>query len=422
MSSIPKQTFSVIEFTSLPQNLRTAEMRKKFDMDGSGFLEAKNSKGRNEIARLEQSMGLDLSKYKKEASGVEMSSTSSYGIGHQVIDWYDTPSSTMYDKSGKPSVEIVRYSDGSISRTEIKGNTSTTRTYDENLNIEPEGNGHSHKVTENATFNGIKGLTKTEWKNSDGSTTIMYEKDIEVASEYTVPTSPNYIEIRMTKDANGKITSFCQQTVDPKRKTEWGTPMIKCNGMSISQVFANDKFKLEKKHTDEYLLNDLRSFDRTMLKSKDEYFFNGKPAQVVPVENGRYEITQDGKTACYSHDGKKLRMDYVTAETKNLENLIDGYKNAYKKKVSVDGKTSWYYDSKGKQISQADYHSKVVKDIKIKNGKFTYYGKELPAKRNRDGSYNVTLGNEVFTLRMQVTKKKENNENDQTPWYLKIFN
>lgn len=421
MSSIPKQTFSVIEFTSLPQNLRTAEMRKKFDMDGSGFLEAKNAKGQNEIYRLEQSMGLDLSKYKKEASKVEGTYVN---VGSPYVrNCIDVPGSIMYDKSGKPSVVIGVYSDGSIERTEIKGNTSTTRTYDANFNIKPEGNGDSYKVTENATFNGIKGLTKVEWKNSDGSTTIEYEKDKEVASEYTVPTSPNYIEIRMTKDANGKITSFCQQTVDPKRKTEWGTPMIKCNGMSISQVFANDKFKLEKKHTDEYLLNDLRSFDRTMLKSKDEYFFNGKPAQVVPVENGRYEITQDGKTACYSHDGKKLRMDYVTAETKNLENLIDGYKNAYKKKVSVDGKTSWYYDPKGKQISQADYHSKVVKDIKIKNGKFTYYGKELPAKRNRDGSYNVTLGNEVFTLRMQVTKKKKvNNENDQTPWYLKIFN
>lgn len=413
MSSISKQTFSVIEFTSLPQNLRTAEMRKKFDMDGSGFLEAKNAKGQNEIYRLEQSMGLDLSKYKKEASKVKISKSVN-GTVEQSI---------MYDKNGKPSVYLTECNEannlfGGVKRIEIKGNVETTRTYDENFNIEPETNGYSHIVTNNATFNGIKGLTKTEWKNKDGSTTIMYEKDIEVTSEYTVPATPNYIEIRMTKDANGEITSFCQQTVDPKHKTEWGTPIIKCNGMSISQVFANDKFKLVKKHTDEYLKDDLRSLDRSMLKSKDEYFFNGKPAQVVPVENGRYEITQDGKTECYSHDGKKLRMDYVTAETKNLE---DGYKNEYKKKVSADGKTSWYYDAQGKQISKADYHSKVVKDIKVKNGKFTYFGKELPAKRNRDGSYNVTLGNEVFTLRMKVTKKKENNENDQTPWYLKLF-
>ena len=52
MSNIQNKTFSIIEFTSLPKNLRTVEMRKKFDADNSGFLEANNSKGQNEIYQL----------------------------------------------------------------------------------------------------------------------------------------------------------------------------------------------------------------------------------------------------------------------------------------------------------------------------------------------------------------------------------
>ena len=393
MSNVQNKTFSIIEFTSLPQNLRTVEMRKKFDADNSGFLEANNSKGQNEIYQLEQAMGLDLSKYKKEASKVAI-----------CAGYNGTEQSIMYDKNGKPSVYLSEYNEennlwGRVARIEKKGNVVTQRTYDKNFNIEPETNGHSYTTTHNATFQGINGLEKKELKNADGSTTIWYTKDKEVASEYTAPTGPNYVDIYMDKAPNGEITYFEKKTLDTKHKSEYGYPMIKYEKMGSSQLFANDKSKLVRKYYENGYQNEINSLDHTILKSREEYFLNGKPVHVQMAENGRYAVTHDGKTEYYSHDGKKLRMDYVKADTKNLE-------YGYKKKVSVNGETSWYYDPQGKQISKADYHSKVVKEIKVKNGKFNFHGKELQTKRNSDGSYNVTLGEEVFTLKIKVAKKK----------------
>ena len=57
----------VIEFTSLPEKLKTQKVREFYDKDGSGFLESCNSQGQNEIslmANLAKSLGIDLSKYK----------------------------------------------------------------------------------------------------------------------------------------------------------------------------------------------------------------------------------------------------------------------------------------------------------------------------------------------------------------------
>lgn len=384
-----QKTIKVIEFTSLPQNLRTPEIRKKFDIDSSGFLESKNSVGQNEIYRIEQAMGLDLSKYTKEASKVETTEDS-----WEDINWVPYQKSTMYDKEGKPSVILAGNKDGflgEVQRTEINGNVETTRTYDKNLNIEPETNGFSHVVTKNVTYKGIKGLTKTEYKDEDGITTIRYERGHYESRESSDCASADFREIEIRKDKDGEIVYYEDFGTDPKTVTY---DKYYKEGIGATKTF--EFWILEKE-------NIFSSKYGTLLKRKNsnagtQYLLNGKQVQVKQVDNGRYEITQDGKTDYYSHDGIKLRMDYVTAKTTNLE-------NRYKKKTSMDGKTAWYYNPQGKAVSQAAYHSNIVKNIKVKDGKFIYKGKELKSKQNDNGTYTVTIGAEDFTLKIKTSRK-----------------
>lgn len=54
----------VIEFSSLPENLKTEKVRKFYDKDGSRFLESNNANGQNEIDLMAKAFNLDLSKYK----------------------------------------------------------------------------------------------------------------------------------------------------------------------------------------------------------------------------------------------------------------------------------------------------------------------------------------------------------------------
>ena len=54
----------VIEFSSLPTELKTKEVREFYDKDGSGFLESNNWNGQNEVALMAEAFGLDLSNYK----------------------------------------------------------------------------------------------------------------------------------------------------------------------------------------------------------------------------------------------------------------------------------------------------------------------------------------------------------------------
>lgn len=77
--------------------------------------------------------------------------------------------------------------------------------------------------------------------------------------------------------------------------------------------------------------------------------------EIEYLENKRQRITetteQSTVSATYSHDGKKLREDYVNA-TEQV--LADGYKI----KTSPDGKTQWFYTPDGKAISKEEFKNR----------------------------------------------------------------
>ena len=350
MSGVQRPTFSVVEFTSLPQNLRTKQIRKKFDKDGSGFLEAKNAQGQNEIYMLEQAMGLDLSKYKTATSKVE---TNTRDTGN--IDYQPYKVSTLYGPNGKPSVVLYsqvkrNFIDSEfISREEINGNKSTTQTYiGSNLKLDKES--PTETVTKNVSYGNKKGLTKTEIKDID------------------------YTEVSYV-DKNGHVVA-CFQEIAGKNMDYTKNPY----NQESETLFNDNKYGILTKHT-----------ENTGKGDAVHYTLNGEKAEVKKSKNGRYEITQKEKTNVYSHDGKKLKMSYVMADTIKLE-------NGYQKKVSPNGKETWYYAPNGKAISQAQYHVSVAKNIKVRNGKFIYNNQELPAKLNKNGSYTVNVGGENIVL------------------------
>ena len=353
MSGVQRPTFSVVEFTSLPQNLRTTQIRKKFDKDGSGFLESKNAQGQNEIYMLEQAMGLDLSKYKRAASKVEIT-TSDTGD----IDYHPFKTSTLYGSNGKPSVVIKGQVPNKsfvnseyIERKEINGNKSTTQTYiGSNLKLDKES--PTETVTKNVSYGNKKGLTKTEIKDID------------------------YTEVSYV-DKNGNVVA-CFQEIAGKNMDYTKNPY---KYQESETLFNDKKYGILTKHT-----------ENTGKGDAVYYTLNGEKANVKKSKNGRYEITQKEKTNVYSHDGKKLKMSYVMADTIKLE-------NGYQKKVSPNGKETWYYAPNGKATSQAQYHVSVAKNIKVRNGKFIYNNQELPAKLNKNGSYTVTVGNENIVLK-----------------------
>ena len=77
--------------------------------------------------------------------------------------------------------------------------------------------------------------------------------------------------------------------------------------------------------------------------------------EVEYLENKRQRVTetteQSTVSATYSHDGIKLREDYLNA-TEQV--LADGYKI----KTSPDGKNQWFYTPDGKAISKEEFRNR----------------------------------------------------------------
>ncbi len=77
---------------------------------------------------------------------------------------------------------------------------------------------------------------------------------------------------------------------------------------------------------------------------EEEYVELGRVRRTEATEEGTVSVT-------YSHDGKKLREDYVNA-TEQV--LADGYKI----KTSPDGKVQWFYTPDGKAISKEEFRNR----------------------------------------------------------------
>ena len=163
----------IIQFTSLPSNLRTQVVRIKYDTDGSGFLESRNSKGENEISKIEQEMGLELSTYKQPVSKVIVENDKENSAFKE---------STLYDNNGKPATRLrgIENFYTALEYTEINENVETIYPLDDNFNKYSE---YKTTRTKNTTYNGTKGWIKEEHKvNSSGDTRIKYENDNTIIS------------------------------------------------------------------------------------------------------------------------------------------------------------------------------------------------------------------------------------------------
>lgn len=204
----------VVEFVKLPFQYRTSEVRKKYDTDGSGFLEFYNNDRKNEIQTIEQELGLDLSKYRTEVKnlttttvpiedGVERHSKAEFANGTKVT--YVFQGNNAY---------------GAADRVEEKGDRREVVGLNKNMmpynnisseNLRPHRRGNDDwfmtKLTEekNVEYRGQKGLTKTEFVQDAGGvhTITRYEKGTKG--------SPDYYFAEVTTLNNSDIPDFAQE-------------------------------------------------------------------------------------------------------------------------------------------------------------------------------------------------------------------
>lgn len=289
------QSNIVIEFTSLPEKLKTKEVRAFYDKDGSAFLESKNSNGQNEIALMKefaQSMGIDLMKYKSDI--VKTNAQTHVGIdaqGNVIRRVSVNRSSILYDTY---SAGYMENKDGSTqSRLELDANykpTGSTRTWVNQPNgridkrgVTPMENGmvcHSH---ENFGPNG----THEEWNDT------IYDKNGKVLATYQTKS--------VRKDKNGeeeyKTISEKYNVYEEKQLTKGK------NNLVLHRTYNAEGTK------DSVGLSEFPQ--KTSLES-ETMTLNGKKVQAKPIGKGRYEVTTEKGNVYYiSHDGKILKPEYV---------------------------------------------------------------------------------------------------------------
>lgn len=203
----------IVDFTTLPANLRTREIRKNYDLNTNGILESKTDNGQNEIHELEKAMRIDLSEYKIEVSKVATDVSS-----RTDRSWTPYQYTNVYNTQGKKVLSFESegedgFVDGEFCRVEINNNERTIKMYNENL--EPEDG--CIKKSENVTFNNVKGFKKTEYIKADGSSTIYYLKG---SNSGEMPT-PDFRQIRIEKNALGETVRYTDLTAD-----EYGSPKV----------------------------------------------------------------------------------------------------------------------------------------------------------------------------------------------------
>ena len=259
----------VIEFTSLPDNMKTAKVRAFYDKDGSGFIESQNANGQNEyalMAEFAKSMGIDLSKYKSDITKVTIEDNGKYSAG--------------YNSKGIRVRTLTLPSDkGTFEYTE---NTPS-------IGCAKRGIGYDKNFKPNG-YN-------TYW---DGK-------------EWTIT----------SKLSNFKIVqkSFNTTVTDTNNNRLVSTSIKNKKGEYINTYYeykplTNGKNNLEQ--VNEYnskgyvVGTELIERPDNLKVSKTAYTLNGKPVQAKPIGKGRYEVTTEKGNIYYiSHDGVNLKPEYV---------------------------------------------------------------------------------------------------------------
>lgn len=268
----------VIEFTSLPDNMKTAKVRAFYDKDGSGFIESNNANGQNEVALMQQAFGLDLSKYKSNITKV---------VHTECNHEYPRKMSRTYDSNGKWVRDLEIYDDGDVYTYEksmtqskfSKGYAASNYALILEQKINSRG-GADNKIEK--LDNGMTYYADYKTKHS-----VLKDKKGKIVASRDWSNGKNefnlYQDKVLVKGKNTLVATHCYS----------GTDEIK-NGILIQSgdVIPNDVKKLSLTNT--------------------TYTLNGKKVQAKPIGKGRYEVTTEKGNIYYiSHDGVNLKPEYV---------------------------------------------------------------------------------------------------------------
>ena len=268
----------VIEFTSLPDNMKTAKVRAFYDKDGSGFIESNNANGQNEVALMQQAFGLDLSKYKSNITKVVRTK-----CNHE----YPRKMSRAYDSNGKWVKDLEIYDDGDVytyekSMTQSKFSKGYAAS---NYALILEQKINSRGCADNKIEKLDNGMTYyADYKTKHS---VLKDKKGKIVASRDWSNGKNefnlYQDKVLVKGKNTLVATHCYS----------GTDEIK-NGIFIQSgdVVPNDVEKLSLTNT--------------------TYTLNGKKVQAKPIGKGRYEVTTEKGNIYYiSHDGVNLKPEYV---------------------------------------------------------------------------------------------------------------
>lgn len=268
----------VIEFTSLPDNMKTAKVRAFYDKDGSGFIESNNANGQNEVALMQQAFGLDLSKYKSNITKVVRTK-----CNHE----YPRKMSRTYDSNGKWVKDLEIYDDGDVytyekSMTQSKFSKGYAAS---NYALILEQKINSRGCADNKIEKLDNGMTYyADYKTKHS---VLKDKKGKIVASRDWSNGKNefnlYQDKVLVKGKNTLVATHCYS----------GTDEIK-NGIFIQSgdVVPNDVEKLSLTNT--------------------TYTLNGKKVQAKPIGKGRYEVTTEKGNIYYiSHDGVNLKPEYV---------------------------------------------------------------------------------------------------------------
>lgn len=410
----------IIDFTDLPKKYRTAEMRKKFDKNGNGFLESKNSTNNmDEIQIMENAIGLDLSKYKK-------------GIIGSVYSMVDSETDIDYNPI---SVSTAKLSDGSTieligsgyeNGEKIHGNKISKEAFDDfyiravtnkdkTIATVHDENGDASsyqewyvrsyadvtkEITEkNTTYKSQKGFTKVTTYYNDGNITENYKRG-EIYSRDGIY-SKDYRDIWIDKDTNGDIIKLVDRGVKTVDDNGCGELEL-LDGYNIEKTVLfggkgskNTLLRIDKEiytpdsqkaaNPDNEYETESEDDNRNILT---RYLLNGEEVQVSKSTDGRYYIVTKDGTKTYSHNGILLREDYANADKIK-------YPDGRTLKISPNGETKWYFIN-GKQVNKNEFYKKQPFEVhRDKNGNVSYTlkGEPVDAKPIENGRYQVTLNN-----------------------------
>ena len=269
----------VIEFSSLPNELKTKEVREFYDKDKSGLLESNNWNGQDEVALMAEAFGLDLSKY---ASKDIVKTVNDYGT-------------RCYDANGK----LTHVYSG----TDLweAGNNTPYSKYDYAFTRGYRDDDYSLAYEQKFGKNGRTGVVAYDKlgntiKTTDGETVTIYNKDNKEVAKLTqnektfmsVARIFNGNKVELVKGQNTLV-----QVQDVEIEDLW----------NIDYLFNGKNFDTE---------NLLKTAEKQKPVGEIKYLYNGEPVQAKSIGKGRYEITlQDGSVEYIAHDGTELKPEYV---------------------------------------------------------------------------------------------------------------